>query len=302
MTIVATFYRFAPVADPGALAARLTDAAAALRGTVLVAAEGVNGTLAGPAPALAAFRAVLEDEPGMAALPWRVGPAAQPPFARLRIRVRPEIVTMGVPGLATQRETGIRVAPPDWKAVITAPDVVTIDTRNACEVRLGSVAGAIDPGTASFRDLPRWWAANRAHLAGRRVAMFCTGGIRCEKASAFLRAEGVAEVLQLDGGILGYLEAVPPEASLWHGACFVFDERVSVGHGLIPGDATLCPACRGPVPAAERDHRDVRAGPGCPRCAGLRNAAQRARCAARAAQVARAAARGIRHVGAVQGR
>lgn len=298
MTPVATFYRFAPVADPQALAARLEAAAAGLRGTVLVAREGVNGSLSGPPAALDGFRAALEGEPGMAALPWRVSPAAAPPFARRRIRVRAEIVTMGIPGLDPHRATGTRIAPADWNAVISAPDVAVIDTRNAYEVRLGTFAGAIDPGTAGFRDFPGWWAANRARLAGRRVAMFCTGGIRCEKASAFLLAEGVPEVLQLGGGILGYLEAVAPHESLWRGECFVFDERVSVGHGLMPGTATLCPACRGPVGAADRAHPAVAAGTGCPACDGTRSEAQRARYAARAAQVARAAARGRRHVGA----
>ncbi|MFN3641288.1 MAG: rhodanese-related sulfurtransferase [Gemmobacter sp.] len=286
MLRVASFYRFAPVTAPDALAARLAGLAQGLRGTVLVAREGINGSLAGDAAALAAFRAALAAEPGLADLPWTEGVAATMPFDRLRIRLRPEIVTMGIPGVDPTARTGTPVDPADWNALIAAPDVVTIDTRNAYEVRLGSFDGAIDPGTAGFRDFPAWWDRNRAALAGRRVAMFCTGGIRCEKASAWLLSRGVDAVLQLRGGILGYLAAIPPAQSRWHGDCFVFDGRVAVGHGLAPAPVALCHACRGPVTAADRAHPDYVPGIACPHCATTRSEAQRARYRARAAQIA----------------
>ncbi|MFN6978335.1 MAG: rhodanese-related sulfurtransferase, partial [Gemmobacter sp.] len=233
MLRVASFYRFAPVAAPDALAGRLADHARGLRGTILVASEGINGSLAGDAGTLAAFRARIEGEPGLAGLPWTEGAAEAMPFDRLRIRLRREIVTMGIPGVDPAAQTGTAVDPADWNALIAAPDLVTIDTRNAYEVRLGSFEGAIDPGTAGFRDFPGWWQRNRATLEGRRVAMFCTGGIRCEKASSWLLAQGMAAVFQLRGGILAYLAAIPPTQSRWQGDCFVFDGRVAVGHGLV---------------------------------------------------------------------
>jgi UPF0176 protein len=229
MVHVAAFYRFAPIADPPAERERLACllGALGLRGTVILAREGVNGTLAGEDGALRQGLAAMTDLAG----PLRIntGRAEAAPFGRLKVKVRPEIVTMGEPEVEPMRLTGTHVAPRDWIALIAAPDVAVIDTRNAHEVALGSFAGAVDPGLARFADFPAWWRANAARLAGRRVAMFCTGGIRCEKATALALEEGAAEVYHLDGGILRYLEEVAPEESLWRGACFVFDGRGAVG-------------------------------------------------------------------------
>lgn len=264
----AAFYRFVPLPDPAArirpLRARL--AAAGVRGTVLLAHEGVNGTLAGDGPALDAATAALRDLPGCADLAPRLSPAEGMPFGRLKVRLKAEIVSLGVPGLTPGTRTGRRVAPADWNAVIAAPDVAVIDTRNSYEVALGSFPGALDPGTDRFRDFPAWWAATQDRLAGKRIAMFCTGGIRCEKASAFLMTQGVPEVLQLDGGILGYLEQVPAGDSLWQGECFVFDDRVGLTPGLHGGEATTCTACGRPVTPQDRARPEWKTGMSCHRC------------------------------------
>jgi UPF0176 protein len=218
------------------------------------------------------------------------------------VRVKAEIVTMGEADI-DPLATGHYVAPQDWNALITAPGTIVIDTRNDYEVAVGSFTGAIDPETPSFRDFPAWFRANRDQLlAGDsppRVAMFCTGGIRCEKSTAFLKAQGVENVFHLQGGILKYLETVRPEDSLWQGECFVFDERVSVGHGLAPGTHRLCRACRRPVSAADRASPLFEAGASCPACHASRDEAQRAGYRERHRQSGLAEARGAAHVGAV---
>jgi UPF0176 protein len=201
---------------------------------VILACEGVNGTLAGPQEALAQGLAAVAAVAGPLRL--NMGRAEAPPFGRLKVKVRPEIVTMGEPDVEPARQTGTHVAPRAWNALIAAPDVAVIDTRNAHEVAMGSFAGAVDPGIARFSDFPAWWRANAPRLAGRRVAMFCTGGIRCEKATALALKAGAAEVFHLEGGILRYLEEIGPEESLWQGACFVFDDRVAVGPAGREGD------------------------------------------------------------------
>lgn len=235
MTQVTTFYRFVRLADIAGLAAalRMVSADHDLTGTIILASEGINGTVAGKADGLGALKQHLLNIAGLSAMPFRDCPAHGPAFGRLKIKVKPEIVTFGQT-VDTARRTGTRVAPANWNAVLADPGVAVIDTRNGLEVAVGSFAGAIDPGTAAFSDFPAWWAAHAAELAGKKIAMFCTGGIRCEKASGWLLGQGLAEVLQLQGGILAYLAVVPPDQSLWRGACFVFDERGAVGHGLVP--------------------------------------------------------------------
>ncbi|MGQ0566889.1 MAG: oxygen-dependent tRNA uridine(34) hydroxylase TrhO [Gemmobacter sp.] len=231
MVTVAAFYRFARLPAPAVLRAPLLDVArdAGVRGTILLATEGVNGTIAGDGvdSVLSAIRAL----PGFEGLTARLSTAPAMPFQRLKVRLRREIVTMGYPLPGPDTTQGTPVPPAQWNALTAAPDVAVIDTRNAFEVAMGSFAGAIDPGTASFGAFPAWWRANAARFAGKRIAMFCTGGIRCEKASAWLVAQGVPGVHQLQGGILRYLDEVPQADSLWRGDCFVFDERVTVGHG-----------------------------------------------------------------------
>jgi UPF0176 protein len=246
MLTVAALYRFTPFADPAALAGPLRAActAAGVRGTLILAPEGLNGTIAGTAEGIAAVLVHIRALPGCADLVPRESRAQTMPFGRLKIRLKREIVTLGQPQVDPRAATGQYVAPADWNALIAAPDVAVIDTRNAYEVAEGTFAGAIDPGTASFRDFPAWWQANRDRFAGKRIAMFCTGGIRCEKSTSFLRSEGVEQVYHLQGGILAYLDQIPPAQSLWRGRCFVFDERGGLGHGLLPqGDAgaQACP-------------------------------------------------------------
>jgi UPF0176 protein len=295
---VAALYRFARVPDRAALRARLLAVAEAegVRGTLLIADEGVNGTVAGPRAALEALVATLRAELGFAETEVKWSTAATMPFHRLKLRLKREIVTMGEPAI-DPAATGTYVDPADWNALIDDPDTVVIDTRNGYEVAVGSFAGAVDPATDSFRDFPAWLRAHRDELAGKRVAMFCTGGIRCEKATALARAEGIADVFHLKGGILKYLEEVPETDSRWHGECFVFDERVAVGQGLVQGSHGLCRACRMPVSAADRASPLFEEGVACPHCHHRRTAEQRAGYAERHRQVALAADRGEVHVG-----
>jgi len=232
---VAALYQFAAFDDPAALRAPLRDLCLAqgICGTLLLAREGVNGTIAGSADGIAAVIAHIRTLPGCADLDVKYSSAADQPFQRMKVRLKQEIVTLKVAGIDPSRDVGAYVEPADWNAVVDDPGTVVIDTRNAFEVGYGSFVGAVDPGTHSFGEFPDWWRANADHFAGKRIAMFCTGGIRCEKSTAFLRAEGVKDVVHLKGGILSYLEKIPADESRWHGSCFVFDERVSVGHGLV---------------------------------------------------------------------
>ncbi len=297
---IAALYRFARFDDPAAVQAHLEAVArdAGIRGTLLVAGEGVNGTIAGEPEAIDAVLAAIRALPGCADLKPKFAEADAVPFHRLKVRLKAEIVTMGVPDIDPLDDVGTYVAPADWNALVDDPDTVVIDTRNAYEVAVGSFAGAVDPATDSFRDFPSWVEAHRDDLAGKRVAMFCTGGIRCEKATAYLKREGAGDVFHLDGGILRYLEEVPAEESRWTGECFVFDERVAVGHGLTPGTHGLCRACRMPVSEADRASRLYEEGVACPRCHADRTDEQRAGYAERHRQVELAAARGEAHVGA----
>lgn len=244
---VAALYRFSRFPDPAALCEPLERLCRdeGVRGTLLVAAEGINGTIAGAPDAIERVLDHIRALPGCAELDVKDAWCAAMPFHRLKVRGKREIVTMGEPGVDAARDAGAYVAPEDWDALIARPDTVVIDTRNDYEVAIGSFAGAVDPGTRSFRDFPAWFRANRDALfadGATKVAMFCTGGIRCEKATAFLKAEGVDEVYHLQGGILRYLETVPATDSRWQGECFVFDERVAVAHGLEAGTHELCRA------------------------------------------------------------
>jgi UPF0176 protein len=298
---VAALYRFAPFADPAALQGPLLDVCRAhgVKGTLLLAREGINGTIAGADVAIDLALAHIRALPGCADLEVKDSRAAAPPFYRMKVRIKREIVRMGQPDIDPLTGAGHYVAPQDWNALIDQPDTVVIDTRNDYEVAIGSFAGAIDPHTRTFSDFPAWFRAHRDELAGKRVAMFCTGGIRCEKATAFLKAEGVDEVYHLEGGILKYLETVPAADSRWQGECFVFDQRVAVTHGLQPGSHDLCHACRMPVSAADRASPHYVAGVSCPACHAARDDAQRAGYAERERQTRLAEARGQAHVGAV---
>lgn len=230
---VLTFYQFRPLADPAAARSALLPLMRALhvRGTVTLAPEGVNATIAGAPSALARVMAEIATLTGAPVTNARRSMAAAPPFARSKVKVKRELISLGVP---TQPAVcvGEYVAPADWNALISAEDVVTIDTRNRYEFALGHFVGAINPETRNFKEMVDFTERARASWAGKRIAMYCTGGIRCEKYSAYLVAQGLGPVFHLRGGILAYLEAVPPAQSLWQGECFVFDERVSLGHGL----------------------------------------------------------------------
>lgn len=302
---VAALYQFTRFDDCAAirepLLARCNDAG--VKGTLLLAREGINGTIAGPDAGIEQVLAHIRTLPGCAALDVKGSRAATMPFYRMKVRIKAEIVTMGEPEIDPLADVGHYVAPADWNALIDRPDTIVIDTRNAYEVALGTFAGAIDPATRSFREFPAWFRARRAALEaeGRtpQIAMFCTGGIRCEKATAFVKAEGIEDVFHLKGGILAYLETVAPEDSRWQGECFVFDERVSVGHGLVPGDYGLCRACRMPVGPQERASPLYREGVSCPACHAERSDEQRARYAERHRQARLAEVRGEAHVGAV---
>lgn len=298
MIAVAAFYRFAPLPDAAARRGPLARLGCGLgiRGSILMAPEGVNGTIAGAPQAVAEVLDHIRAWPGFAALQPRESRAAAPPFGRLKVRLKPEIVTLRAPA-DPAAQVGTHVPPQDWNALISAPDVAVIDTRNAYEVRLGSFAGAIDPGTAAFSDFPDWWAANRARLAGKRIAMFCTGGIRCEKSTNYLISQGVEDVFHLKGGILKYLEEVPQEDSLWQGECYVFDARVSVGHGLVPGANESCGACRRPVTPEGRAHPAYEKGVCCAACVDEYTLEDRARFRERQRQMELAAARGESHLG-----
>jgi len=304
MSHVMTFYRFVELHDLPRMQASLQTTAAGLdlKGTVLLAGEGINGTLAGHLSALERFREALYAHPEFAGMECKFS-TADPDnlvFYRLKVRIKPEIVALGQPGVRPGERTGEHVDWARWNALLEDPDVVVVDTRNRYEIAIGTFPGAVDPGTRSFREWPDWVAAQLDPDRNRRVAMFCTGGIRCEKASAYLLQQGFEAVYQLDGGILKYLETVPEAANRWAGECFVFDQRVSVDAELAEGSFEQCHACRRPLSAADRESVDYRPGLSCPHCAGAQTAAQRAAFAERRRQVELAAQRGERHVGAEQ--
>ncbi len=299
---IAAFYKFFRFPDYAerrqAMARRFCTLG--LKGTLLLAEEGVNGTIAGSPDALEAALAELRALPGAEGLEAKFSEAADMPFARLKVRLKREIVTMGVPGTDPSRLVGTYVKPQEWNALLADPDTILIDTRNEYETALGTFEGAIDPQTESFRDFPAWFRSFRARLdaEGRKpkIAMFCTGGIRCEKATSFVKAEGVEDVFHLEGGILKYLETVPEPETKWRGECYVFDERVSVRHDLTPGAHTLCHACGRPVSPEGRQHKDYVEGISCAACLHEMTDDQRARFAERQRQIELAKARGEKHM------
>ncbi|MES2860469.1 MAG: rhodanese-related sulfurtransferase [Pseudomonadota bacterium] len=302
---VAALYRFAAVADPAALRAHLEDLCAEdVRGTLLAAHEGVNGTIAGPEAAIDRVLDGLRAVPGFAGLDVKFSTTASMPFHRLKVRVKPEIVTLGLPDLDPAANAGTYVAPEDWNALISDPDTIVIDTRNDYEGEVGAFVGAVQPNTVTFRDFPAWFQREGRALLDRptppKVAMYCTGGIRCEKATALLKSEGVEDVFHLQGGVLRYLETIPEAESLWHGECFVFDERVAVGHGLSQGTHSLCRGCRMPVSLEGRTSPHFVEGVCCERCHESRSEAQRQAALERDRQVRIAEALGIAHIGAKQ--
>ncbi len=299
---VLALYKFADLGDCVATKPLLAKFCCArkIRGSFILAPEGINGTVAGTPPAIDALVAFLLDDPlfegRLAGAELKFSTSPTMPFVRMKVRLKPEIVTLRAPEANTARRVGTYVAPKDWNALITADDVTLIDARNHYEARLGSFAGALDPDLGSFAEFKDFVSDSLDPARHRKVAMFCTGGIRCEKASSYLLSRGFAEVFHLKGGILDYLKLVPPQQTLWQGECFVFDERVAVGHGLEIGDATLCRACRTPLTANDRTHADYLEGVRCPHCVG--DTGKHAAAAERQRQMQLAKGRNQSHLGA----
>ena len=303
--LVAAFYRFAALDGLPALRLELGDLAEAqaVRGTILLAAEGVNGTIAGADAGVQALLARLRQVPGLERLEAKFSRSDIQAFHRLKVRLKREIVTMGEPQVQPYLASavGTHVPPRQWDALITDPDTLVIDTRNAYEVEIGSFEGAIDPGTATFREFPQWVERELRPLVEQRqpraIAMFCTGGIRCEKATAYLQQQGFAGVHHLEGGILRYLEEIPEPLSSWRGECFVFDKRVAVNHQLEPGEHSVCHACGLPLSPADRQLASYVAGVSCRHCLERFSDADRQRFAERQRQMERARQRGEYHLG-----
>ncbi|MBQ2261860.1 MAG: rhodanese-related sulfurtransferase [Loktanella sp.] len=299
MHIVAALYHFTRFPDPAALRGPLQDLCRArgVSGTLLLAQEGINGTIAGDRAGIDAVLAHIRALPGCAGLEWKESTAETAPFHRMKVRLKHEIVTMGQPDIDPVSRVGHYVDPADWNELISAPDVAVIDTRNDYEVAIGTFDGAIDPQTKTFGEFPAWWEANKHRFHNKKIAMFCTGGIRCEKSTNYLMGQGVDEVYHLKGGILKYLEEVPQEQSKWDGECFVFDGRVSVGHGLTEGPHFLCHACRLPLVPEDRNHPQYEEGVACHNCADSTSEADKERFRERQKQIALAKDRGTRHIG-----
>ncbi len=297
---VAAFYRFLDVADPASLRDDLLAECReqGLLGTVLVAAEGVNGTLAGSEAGLQAVLGWLGRRLGVdAPLEGRWTDASEAPFRKLRVRLKKEIVTLGRPDLRPHERVGEYVAPADWNALIENPDVLVVDTRNHYEYEVGTFPRALDPGTDSFREFPDYAARLAAEGTDRPVAMFCTGGIRCEKATALMLELGFEDVYHLQGGILNYLQQVPGHENRWQGECFIFDTRVALDRDLAEGGYVQCHACRRPLSAKDLASPDYREGVSCPACIGTLDDEREGRLAERAKQVALAERRGEKHIG-----
>lgn len=302
MRKVLTFYKFTTVADPTAVREVLLERGESLgiKGTLLIAEEGLNGTIVGEAGALRSYAAGMEQEFGRIPYKWSDLDQANPGFYRFKVKLKKEIVTLGIEGL-DPLQTGQHVSPEEWNQLLDDPDVVVIDTRNTYEIDIGTFPGSVSPETTNFREFPGWVAQNLDPAENRRVAMFCTGGIRCEKAAAYMLSEGFENVYQLNGGVLSYLEHVEPEQNKWQGECFVFDQRVSVNADLTQGDYQQCFACRHPVSADDMRSELYEAGVSCPHCHARDDTARRASLRERQKQVALAEERGEQHIGARQG-
>ncbi|NJL87018.1 MAG: rhodanese-related sulfurtransferase [Leptolyngbyaceae cyanobacterium SM1_1_3] len=268
MTIVAAFYRFVSLPDAPNLQKNLSDQCEAngIKGTILLADEGINATIAGSRQGIEAVLTFLQQDSRFDNLEVRESEAQTPPFERLKVRLKREIVTFGNATANPAYQVGTYVDPKDWNQLIDDPTTLVIDTRNEYEVSIGTFASAVNPQTRSFREFPGYVQTHLDPQKHTRVAMFCTGGIRCEKASAYLLSQGFEQVYHLQGGILRYLKEVPPAESRWQGECFVFDERVAVGHGLEPGSYEMCHACGHPIEQAAQASPQYEAGISCPAC------------------------------------
>jgi len=268
-----------------------------IKGTLLLASEGINGTIAGSAESIDKLISWLKADEHFAELKYKISYDDVMPFYRTKVKLKKEIVTMGVEGIDPKKVVGTYVKPQDWNTLISDPDVTLIDTRNDYEIKIGTFKNAINPETESFREFPDYIKENYEPEKHKKVAMFCTGGIRCEKSTAFLKEQGFSEVYHLEGGILKYLEDVPKEESLWEGECFVFDNRVSVNHALEKGVYDQCHACRMPITEEEKTHVKYETGVSCPHCFDKITESQRVRFSEREKQVLLAKKRGENHIG-----
>ena len=266
--LIATFYKFVTISKPEAIRAQIFTwcQQQEIKGTIILAEEGINGTIAGSSDAIANILTALRSLPGLADLEHKESTSEKQPFARLKVKIKPEIVTLGLPAVNPTRQVGTYVEPQDWNQIISNPEVVVIDTRNDYEVEIGTFQKAKNPSTESFREFPEYVAQNLDPQQHSKIAMFCTGGIRCEKASSYLLSQGFKEVYHLKGGILKYLENVSSQESLWSGECFVFDERVTVKEGLELGSHELCYACGHPISEADKNSPQYEPNISCPYC------------------------------------
>jgi len=297
--LVAAFYRFVSLPDFRELRASLQQRCESLGllGSILLAEEGINGTVSGAGNAVRRLFQLLNDDERLRDLGYKESWAVEPPFYRMKVRLKKEIVSLGIEGVDPRRLVGQYVPPQEWNALISREDVRVVDTRNHYEYNLGTFRGAEDPNTRSFRDFPEWVSTHLDPDTDQHIAMFCTGGIRCEKATSYLLGLGFKNVYHLDGGILNYLETVDVAESQWQGDCFVFDNRVTVDHQLAEGDFEVCPACRMPLTEEDRESPMFELHVSCPRCHDRLTASRREGLLERARQIELAAARGERHIG-----
>ena len=268
-----------------------------IRGTLLLAREGVNGTIAGDNESIMKSLDYLQKDKRLVGLEYKFSYSEKPPFKRLKVKLKKEIVTLGVSNIDPTFSSGTYVKPADWNELINDPDVVLIDTRNNYEFEIGSFKGSINPNTETFRQFPAYTKNNLEKYRDKKIAMFCTGGIRCEKSTAYLKSKGFENVFHLQGGILKYLEEVKEDDSLWEGECFVFDDRVAVKHNLELGKYDQCHACRFPITEEDKEHPHYEKGTSCPRCYGTKNLSQVNRYREREKQVQLAKSRGESHIG-----
>ncbi|MFT5887624.1 MAG: UPF0176 protein [Zhongshania sp.] len=298
--VVAALYKFVSLPDFQELREPLLTVCreAGIKGTLLLAQEGLNGTIAGNRTSIDLVLTYLRADPRLADLSHKESFDSSQPFYRMKVKLKKEIVTMGVEGIDPNEVVGSYVKPHEWNALISDPEVLLIDTRNDYEVEIGSFQGAVDPKTTTFSEFPEYVRQHYDPARHKKVAMFCTGGIRCEKASAFMKHEGFAEVYHLEGGILQYLEEVKEAESLWQGECFVFDNRVAVTHGLHPGSHELCHGCRRPINEHDKRSEYYEAGVSCPACFATVSEDQKKRFRDRQKQVELARFRNVEHVGA----
>jgi len=268
-----------------------------VKGTLLLALEGINGTIAGEENAVNKVLEFLKTDPRLAQLSSKVSFHQVNPFQRTKVKLKKEIVTMGVEGIDPNQVVGTYVKPKDWNALISDPEVLLVDTRNDYEVEIGTFKNALNPNTESFREFPEYVTQNLDKTKHKKVAMFCTGGIRCEKSTAYLKEQGFENVYHLEGGILKYLEEVPNEETLWQGECFVFDSRVAVNHNLEKGHYDQCFACRFPITEADKLSPHYVKGVSCHRCIDKMSDEQRQGFAERERQIELAKKRGEEHIG-----